>query len=174
MLPYVVRNVGAGQSVLCRARHVGRVVTGAKKFLGTMDAVCETAQLLATRLGFDPVVREGLWQIFERWDGKGLPGRVGGDDIVLPGRFVAIAELFEGLCRFEGIDRATTVIGERRGTAFAPEVADCLCRDARSFLPLFDQPSVWDDVMAAEPAGRPNLTDEEFDDVLARWPTSPT
>ena len=66
-------------------------MAGSKTFLGMMDSVCETAQLLAVRLGFDTVVQEGLWQVFERWDGKGLPGRVGGEEIVVPARFVAIA-----------------------------------------------------------------------------------
>ncbi|HEX2043897.1 MAG TPA: HD domain-containing phosphohydrolase [Acidimicrobiales bacterium] len=169
MFPYMVRNVGAGKSVAGRARHVGKTLANSKRFLASMDSVCETAQLLATRLGFDAVVQQGLWQIFERWDGKGLPGRVGGEEIVLPARFIAIAELFEGLCRLEGPDRAVAVVGDRRGTAFAPEVADCLCREAGTFLPFFEQASVWDDVLAAEPSPRRALalSDEQLEDVLA-------
>ncbi len=60
MLPYVIRNVGAGKSVLGRARHVGRLLAGSKRFLGAMDATCETGQLLASRLGFDAVVQQAL------------------------------------------------------------------------------------------------------------------
>lgn len=37
MLPYMVRHVGAGQSVLGRARHVGRMLAGSKRFIGGMD-----------------------------------------------------------------------------------------------------------------------------------------
>lgn len=166
MMPYMLRHAGAGKSVLGRARHVGRMLTGAKTFMASMDSVCETAQLLAVRLGFDEVVQQGLWQIFEHWDGKGLPGRVGGEDIVLPARFVAIAELFEGLCRTEGPDRAVAVIEDRRGSAFAPEITDCLCREADSFLPAFEQASAWDDVMALEPPPNGDLTEEQFDEVL--------
>jgi HD-GYP domain-containing protein (c-di-GMP phosphodiesterase class II)/DNA-binding CsgD family transcriptional regulator len=162
-----VSNVGQGKSVLGRARHVGRVVVGSKKFLGMMDSVCETGQLLATRLGFDDVVQRALWQIFERWDGKGLPGRVGGEDILLPARFVAIAELFEGLCRREGRDRAVAVVEDRSGGAFAPEIAECLCKDAEAFLPLFDQASVWDDVLAVAPSPGDDLTEDQLDEVLA-------
>lgn len=166
MLPYMVRNVGAGSSVLGRARHVGRTLAGSKAFLGMMDSVCETAQLLATRLGFDAVVQQALWQIFERWDGKGLPGKVGGEDILLPARFVAIAELFEGLSRLESRDHAVEVIKARRGTGFWPDVVDCLCAAPETFTPAFDDPSVWDDVLALEPAPAPELTDAQLDDVL--------
>ena len=126
MLPYVVRHVGAGQSVFGRARHVTRTMAGSKKFLGMMDSVCETGQLLAARLGFDDVVQTALWQIFEHWDGGGLPGKVGGEDIVLPARFVAIAELFEGLTRIDDEAYALDVIKSRRGAAFAPDVVDAL------------------------------------------------
>ena len=166
MFPYMVRNVGAGKSVFGRARHVGRVMTGSKRFLGAMDATCETGQLLVTRLGFDTVVQHALWQVFEHWDGNGLPGRVGGEEILLPARFAAIAELFEGLVRLEGPERAIAVVEDRRGKAFAPDIADCLGREAPSFLPAFDQESVWDDVLAAEPRPTGQLNDAQFEDVL--------
>ncbi|HET7488714.1 MAG TPA: HD domain-containing phosphohydrolase [Acidimicrobiales bacterium] len=166
MLPYLVRTVGAGGSALGRARHVGRVLAGSKRFLASMDSVCETAQMLATRLGFDDVVQRGLWQVFEHWDGGGLPGRVGGEEIVLPARFVAAAELFEGLCRLEGPERAAAVVSERRGRAFAPAVVDGLLAAAGDLVPVFDQPSVWDDVLALEPPPRRALSDEQLDDVL--------
>ncbi|MGH8917730.1 MAG: HD domain-containing phosphohydrolase, partial [Actinomycetes bacterium] len=166
VFPYMVRHVGEGKSIFGRARHVAKMVAGSKKFMGAMDSVCETGQMLATRLGFDAVVQQGLWQIFEHWDGNGLPGRVGGDDIVRPARFVAIAELFEGLSRLEGPERAVAVIEGRRGTAFEPEIVDCLCREWRSFLPAFDQASVWEEVLATEPEPRDDLTDDQFDEVL--------
>jgi HD-GYP domain-containing protein (c-di-GMP phosphodiesterase class II) len=167
MFPYMVRNVGAGKSAFGRARHVGKLMVGSKKFLGAMDATCETGQLLAARLGFDEVIQRALWQVFEHWDGRGLPGRVGGEDILLPARFVAIAELFEGMCRLEGLDEAIAVIKERREKAFAPDVADCLCAEAKSFLRAFEQESVWDEVLDAEPLPIGALSDERFDEVLA-------
>jgi HD-GYP domain-containing protein (c-di-GMP phosphodiesterase class II) len=167
MLPYMVRHAGAGKSVVLRARHVGRMLTRSRTFLGSMDSVCETAQLLASRLGFDAVVQQALWQIFEHWDGGGLPGRVGGEEIVLPARFVAIAELFEGMCRLRSPEEAVEAVRARRGTAFAPEVVDCLCAEASALLPVFERTSVWDEVVAAAPAAPGDLTDGEFDGVLA-------
>ena len=168
MLPYVIRNVGADKGGFGRARQVGRMLAGSKKFLGMMDSVCETGSMLAARLGFDDVIQRSLWQIFEHWDGGGLPGKVGGEDIEVPARFVAIAELFEGLCRRADRDTAMAVIAGRRGTAFAPEIVDCLVAEADGFLPAFEQETVWDDVLAAEPeAGRRELTDAELDEALA-------
>ncbi len=137
MFPYMVRNVGTGKSVFGRARHVGRMMAGSKRFLGAMDATCETGQMLVTRLGFDTLVQHALWQVFEHWDGNGLPGRVGGEEILLPARFVAMAEVFEGMVRLQGPEQAIAVIEDRRGKAFAPDIAHCLCKEAPSFLPLF-------------------------------------
>ena len=166
MLPYIVRTVGVGQSSWGRTRQIGRLMAGQKKFLGAMNAVCETGQLLATRLGFDDVVQQGLWQIFEQWDGKGLPGRVGGEDIVLPARFVAIAELFEARCRTDGQEAAVSAVQGRKGTAFAPEIVDCLCREADALAAPAAEPSVWDEVMAAEPEPGPPLDGARLDAVL--------
>ena len=55
-------------------------------------------------------------------------------------------------------DRAVAVIRERRGTAFAPDIVDCLCAEAVALLPAFDAPSVWDDVLCAEPLPGATLT----------------
>jgi HD-GYP domain-containing protein (c-di-GMP phosphodiesterase class II) len=166
MLPYLVRNVGAGMPMFNRARHLSRTLMGSKRFLGMMDSSCETGEMLATRLGFDSVVQESLWQIFERWDGKGLPGRVRGEEIHVPARFVPVAELFEGLCRLESPDEALSAIEARRGTAFAPRVVDCVRPEADALTALFEQESVWDDVLDAEPAPVRDLTDDALDAVL--------
>ena len=34
---------------------------------------CEVAQRIAERIGLPEEIRESLGQIYERWDGKGLP-----------------------------------------------------------------------------------------------------
>ncbi len=39
-------------------------------------AICEVAGLMADRLDLGPGVREGVYQSFERWDGKGDPHRL--------------------------------------------------------------------------------------------------
>ncbi len=171
MFPYVLRTVGAGKSPVGRALQIAKMMAGQKTFMGSFAAVCETGQMLAGRLGFDEVVIAGLAQIFEHWDGKGLPGDVAGEDIVLPARFVAIAELFEGLCRMDGHEAAVDVIRRRSGSAFAPDVTDALCANAEALAAPLEQATVWDDVLAVEPPAGPggapgNLTDGEFDDVL--------
>ena len=38
-------------------------------------AFCEVAQRLAERLGFGESIRIALGQVFERWDGQGIPGK---------------------------------------------------------------------------------------------------
>ena len=167
MLSYAFGHVGAGRSRAGRLAQFGRLAAGSKTFMGSATAVCETGQLLAGRLGLEPAIQSALWQVFERWDGKGIPGRVGGADIALPARFVSASELFEGVSRMDGPEQAVEVIKARRGKAFDPEVADCLCREATALHARLDQDSVWDAVLDEEPGPRPALTEEQFDEVLA-------
>ena len=44
---------------------------------------CEVAQRLAARLGFGESLIVCLGQIYERWDGKGLPRKLKGDQVAL-------------------------------------------------------------------------------------------
>src|SRR5258708_4939074 len=52
---------------------------------------CEVAQRIAERIGLPEEIRENLGQIYERWDGKGLPRGLSGDAVKLPGRLGALA-----------------------------------------------------------------------------------
>ena len=51
-------------------------------------------------------VRDPLQQVFTRWDGKGVPGDVGGEDIALPMRLFHLADAVEVHHRTEGTDAA--------------------------------------------------------------------
>ena len=166
VMPYAVRHVGAGKSGLARARQVGKMFAGSRKFMSSATAVCETGAMLANRLGFDEVVQQGLWQVFERWDGKGIPGKVGGEDILVPARYVPVAEAFEAFSRLHGRQRAIEVVTSRRGTAYAPEVVDAVLDGPDDLLAPLEEPSVWDAVLDAEPRPQRDLTDERLDDVL--------
>ena len=52
---------------------------------------CEVAQRLAERLGLPPELRESLGQIYERWDGRGLPRGLSGEAVKFPVRLVTLA-----------------------------------------------------------------------------------
>jgi response regulator RpfG family c-di-GMP phosphodiesterase len=46
-------------------------------------------------LGFDGPVRDSVKQTFARWDGKGVPPGLGGEDILITSRLVNLADVVE-------------------------------------------------------------------------------
>jgi hypothetical protein len=88
--------VGRGGAAHARA-FVGAVAAGPKAPRRAFTAHCEVADRLAGRLGLGPAVRDGLWHVFERWDGKGYPrGRVG-EEIPLAARIFAVVDAFDAM-----------------------------------------------------------------------------
>ncbi len=73
-------NEGSSPQHLARVIEQGLLATPSlmkESFTG----FCEVAQLLAGRLGFGESIRIALGQVFERWDGQGIPGTAKGENI---------------------------------------------------------------------------------------------
>jgi HD-GYP domain-containing protein (c-di-GMP phosphodiesterase class II) len=125
-----------------------------------MVAVCEVGEMLARRLGLPESFRPLFAQFTERWDGKGLPRGLRGDEIPLAARIVHVARdgCFQAMV---GGDPATAarVIGERGGSAFDPSIAAAFAEDAESLLALEAGASAWERVLDLEP--RPHLLLDE-------------
>src|SRR4051812_47717759 len=64
---------------------------------------CEVAQRLAERLGLPDEIRESLGQIYERWDGRGLPRGLSGNAVKFPVRLVTLAQDAIALAEAHGI-----------------------------------------------------------------------
>ena len=75
-------------------------------------------------------MRDGLYQTFERWDGKGAPGEVSGEEILVAARLVTLADVVEIYHRGGGVDAAIAVARERSGTQFDPALVDVFCSEA--------------------------------------------
>ncbi len=164
---YVMRHLGAGEMGLARARTALQFVVSGRAAMESMHSThCLIAGDLARRLGLGEQVREALLQVFERWDGKGDPGELSGEEISRPVRVVQLADVVEVFHREGGIDSAVAVARQRSGTQFDPAVVDCFCDAAPKLLsPLADTTS-WDAVIDAQPGLRRTLSDAELDDVL--------
>jgi hypothetical protein len=77
--------VGAGRPALHRLRLAANLIaTGGKAIERGMLAHCLTTARMAERIGLGTDVRDPLQHFFTRWDGKGVPGGVGGEDIAPP------------------------------------------------------------------------------------------
>lgn len=120
-----------------------------------IDALCQVGQMLSRRLGMSQRVSGILAVMTERWDGKGLPHRLKGDELPLALRIVQVARdaTFQGLVHDDSAT-AAAVIRRRGGGAFDPLLAT-LVADEYDELIGPAPASAWSDVLDREP--RPHL-----------------
>mgnify|MGYP001167476705 CR=1 FL=1 len=102
------------------------------------------------QVGMDSAHDDALLQIakdivythHERWDGHGYPRGLHGQEIPIPGRIVAVVDVYDALVEARPYRRriphqeAVTSITEGRGTQFDPEVVDAFLMVSSDFLEL--------------------------------------
>ncbi|HWJ81824.1 MAG TPA: HD domain-containing phosphohydrolase [Nocardioides sp.] len=147
-------------------------VTLTRRFLagGIRDAMlslvthCQSTGEIADRLGLDEEVRRGLLQSFERWDGKGVPNGLAGDDIALAARIVHVADDAEAHFHRGGAAAAVAMLRDRRGTEFDPALVDLVLADP-GVLDVGDV-DPWAEVVALAERGDPVIAEDALDEVL--------
>ena len=167
MMRMMLGHVGAGNSPLRRLTLFGQFLAG-----GYRDAVdgmvshCQTTGDIADRLGLDADVRTALAQAFERWDGKGIPGKAAGDQIALTMRVVQIADDAEVFHRMGGTAAVRDLLRTRRGTEFDPAIVDVCLDHLDDVLADVDAVAAWDVVIeGCAPLDR-TIPESELDAVL--------
>jgi HD-GYP domain-containing protein (c-di-GMP phosphodiesterase class II) len=135
-----------------RARLVAMMLaTGHKRFEQAAANLCEGGRLLAGRLHLPDEVGLALGQVAERWDGKGVPGRLAGEEISRPLRIVRVVHDFVAIAQAR--DRATAIeaLERRRGRGYDPAVVDAALAEPEALERASDVPDAWERVIAAEP-----------------------
>ena len=116
---FVLRHVGAGGSPLHRARMLPPLIAShgkvARAFEGTH---CQLAGQVAVGLGLSAGVRDALQHVLERWDGKGSPEGLPGEEVALAARIVQLAGVVESHRRERRIDERRSRL-RRRGVTSA-------------------------------------------------------
>ena len=167
MMGFMLRHVGIGSPALHRLRlGASFMVKGAKAVERGLLSHCLTTAQMADKLGLGTDVCDSLQQAFTRWDGKGVPGGVGGEDIAFSMRLFHLAEIAEVFHRGGGADAAVEVARARRGKHFDPDVVDAFCPLVND---LFGDRSVdldWQAMVDSEPMLRRCLTETELDNAL--------
>ncbi len=163
----MLRHLGRGRSPMRRVGIAGQfLATNGRSVRQIMTAHCQSTGELADRLGLGDQVQRPLLQAFERWDGRGVPGEVGKEDLALAARVVQLADCVEA-CHFSGgSDAAVDVARERRGTHFDPELVDHFCDKHADVLGGIDEISAWDEVIALDPRLGVELSDDGLDNAL--------
>jgi HD-GYP domain-containing protein (c-di-GMP phosphodiesterase class II) len=121
---------------------------------------CEVARMLASRLGLAGSAVDALGYVFERWDGTGVPDGVAGEAVPLVVRVMSLANELETHHRLGGPDAAVAMARKRSGGAFDPAIVEVFSADPSGILAVIGRPSLWDDLLAAEPEPHRTMNDE--------------
>lgn len=170
LLPMVFRHVWQKSSERAPHEFLGSLLQGLMNSRRASAAVfeghCEAAGRLAFRLGLRPEVIRNLGQLYERWDGKGLPGGLAGEAIAPAVRVVVFAQDAIVLNAALTPDGAADVLRQRRGAAYEPAVVDAYVGQRDALLAGADEAEPWERVLALEPEPARALSEAELDDAV--------
>src|SRR6476660_3080476 len=102
---------GASPEELAKAVERG-LAEGPHVNIPILSGHCEVAQRIAERIGLPAQIRENLGQIYERWDGKGLPRGLCGDAVKFPVRLVTLAQDVIALHDLHGVATMKAIIAK--------------------------------------------------------------
>src|SRR3954471_6953586 len=132
-------------------RFTAVLAAGPKGAARGLRAHCEVGERLAAMLSLPAPVQRALWFTFERFDGKGFPRAIGGDEIPLAARVMHVARDLHVLAVRGGPAAAERAVAARAGAAYDPQVAAV----ASGVLAALPEESVWDTVAQAPEGGAP-------------------
>ncbi len=148
--------------VLARAPRVPKIVQESAR------ADCEVGADLAGRLRLPEGVRRAVLCAFERFDGKGAPAGLAGEDVSEAARFAAVgfaAVMFDAV---GGAEAATEAVAAWSGRALDPAVAAIFLAAPAELMELSDPEDVWAAVVDSEPQPPRLFRDHaDLDDALA-------
>lgn len=99
----------------------------------------ESVEMATYAFSFLHVAREIAVGHHEKWDGSGYPAGLAGQAIPVSARLMALADVFDALvCRRVykepmGLEKATAIICEGRGTHFDPDIVDAFLACGQQF-----------------------------------------
>jgi HD-GYP domain-containing protein (c-di-GMP phosphodiesterase class II) len=167
LMGFALSHAGAGTPFLHRLRLAANLVlTGGRAVERGLMSHCLTTTQMAERLGLTAQVCDPLRQVFTRWDAKGVPDGVGGDEIARPVRLFHLADTVEVFHRAGGGGGAVRGGQARRGKHFDPEVVDLFCGTARDVLADMDAVAELGALIEAEPGLRQQLSERDLDSAL--------
>lgn len=162
---YVVSRVGDDLPLRRRVGAVARVLADPTGGSASLAQHCEAASRLAGRLGMPVAVCDALAHGYERWDGKGSPEGLAGEDIPQAVRIAAVARDVDLFSESGGWPATAAVLADRRGRGYDPDVVDAFLDSGQGW-----RAEIGDDPVAAvldvEPEPVATIDDASIDSAL--------
>lgn len=150
--------------VMARAPVMGRTVRESAR------ADCEVGAELVQRVRLPDAVSRSVLCAFERYDGKGSPAGLAGDDVAEPARFAAVgfaAVMFDAI---GGAELATRMLARWAGRALDPAITHTFAESPDELLAMSAPEDVWASVVAREPQPPRYFRDDaHLDETLAGY-----
>ena len=151
-----VAHVRAFAAAVGRGRHVAS--DGAR-------SDCEVGARMARRFGLDTAVEQGILGVFERWDGRGVPGGLAGEKISLPARFAAVAHAFVLFSASFGLPAAWEHVRRWSGGSLDPGIVDALVRHGEDVVSVLGVDDAWVAVVDGEPGPFRRMSSEQLEEI---------
>ena len=169
-LAFVWNNVAPTAGAWDRLRQIYRMIRAPGNLTAeAIEARCERGAAILFKLGMGTDTCAAVYSLDEHWNGRGLPDHLAAEDIPLLGRICSVAQHLDLFCTEFGPDRAISVLAERSGTWYDPDVvraAESLHRQGVLWahcMPDSDPASLQPAVMALDPGSSTALAAGDID-----------
>lgn len=169
VLSFYRSHVGPGRPAEMRERMIEAALADPGRARDSFAAMCEVAQRFAGWLELGPGVEAGLEYVFARWDGKGLPRGIGGEDLPLSARLLHVSRDHSLFLAAAGRDDALAVLERRAGAAYDPRLAELGARHFGDVCAELDETRMWEHALESEPFPQVRLDGDGIDAGFAAF-----
>ena len=156
-------HVAPGRPPEVREQMVEAALANPERSADSFAAMCEVAQRFAGWLNLGSGIESSLEFVFARWDGKGWPKGVGGEDLPFSARVLHVARDFSLFLTAGGRDDARAVLERRTGEAYDPRLVELALSSFDDVLSELDETRMWDHALESEPFPQIYLSDDGID-----------
>jgi len=160
-----LRRIAPEVSLARRLQVFAGILTDRTLFERFQRAMCDTSIRLADMVGAGPRVLAALDQLCERWDGRGVPGRVQGESMVLPTRLQQIGHIVEIAHHRGGRAGALAVVRRRAARHFDPRLAKVFVAEQIPIFEAIEDRHIFERFLQLEPEPVASADDRRVEDV---------
>jgi HD-GYP domain-containing protein (c-di-GMP phosphodiesterase class II) len=169
VLAFYRTHVGPGRQPEVREQMIEAALSDPARARESFAAMCEVAQRFAGWLELGAGVEAALEYVFARWDGKGLPRDVRGEELPLPARLLHVARDFSLFLTAAGLEDARAVLERRADAAYDPRLAELGARHFGEVCAELDETRMWEHALESEPFPQVILSPSGIDAAFAAF-----